>query len=250
YEDIMIESAGFNPYEHRRFLQRYYSGEWAGSPAAGALFSVNPKTGDARISGTLASLCGLEKALRDENENAVELSIQKILLMQAHSFFVGGIPMLFYGDEVGYTNDYSYKDDAGKSYDNRWMHRPLIDWSKNERRLQEDTVEYQLYNATKKLLSIRAGLPVVEDLNNHEWIAPHNLHVAGFVRRRKGERPLFCLFNFSNLPAYLGWYALREKDLQSETLFDYWSEEQFNVNDNNEHLIMAPYGFYLLEPRD
>ncbi|HET7898291.1 MAG TPA: alpha-amylase family glycosyl hydrolase, partial [Flavisolibacter sp.] len=157
YEDAMIQKAGFTAYEHRRFLQRYYSGEWAGSPAAGALFSVNPKTGDARISGTLASLCGLEKALRDENEIAVELSIQKILLMQAHSFFLGGIPMLFYGDEVGYTNDYSYKDDAGKSYDNRWMHRPLIDWRKNDKRLEEGTIEYQLYNATKKLLFIRAS---------------------------------------------------------------------------------------------
>ena len=28
--------------------------------------------------------------------------------MQAHSFFLGGVPMIFYGDEVGYTNDYSY----------------------------------------------------------------------------------------------------------------------------------------------
>ena len=45
--------------------------------------------------------------------------------MQAHSFFLGGVPMLFYGDEVGYTNDYSYLDDEGKSYDNRWMHRPM-----------------------------------------------------------------------------------------------------------------------------
>ena len=27
--------------------------------------------------------------------------------MQAMSFFIGGVPMIFYGDEVGYTNDYS-----------------------------------------------------------------------------------------------------------------------------------------------
>jgi hypothetical protein len=26
------------------------------------------------------------------------------LLLQSHSFFLGGIPMVFYGDELGYAN--------------------------------------------------------------------------------------------------------------------------------------------------
>jgi amylosucrase len=38
YEDAMIQQAGFSSFEHRKFLQRYYSGEWSGSPAKGALF--------------------------------------------------------------------------------------------------------------------------------------------------------------------------------------------------------------------
>ena len=53
--------------------------------------------------------------------------------LTAMSFFIGGMPMLFYGDEVGYTNDYSYLNDPGKSYDNRWMHRSVIDWEKNKK---------------------------------------------------------------------------------------------------------------------
>lgn len=35
--------------------------------------------------------------------------------MEATSMLQGGIPMLFYGDEIGYTNDYSYQQDEGKS---------------------------------------------------------------------------------------------------------------------------------------
>ena len=62
YDDYILQ-AGFNAYEHRKFLKNYYSGILPASPARGALFSVNPKTQDARISGSLASLCGLEKAL-------------------------------------------------------------------------------------------------------------------------------------------------------------------------------------------
>ncbi|MBC7868396.1 MAG: alpha-amylase, partial [Gloeobacteraceae cyanobacterium ES-bin-316] len=48
YDDYMIESAGFNPFEHRKFLKEYYAGIRPGSPAKGALFSVNPITQDAR----------------------------------------------------------------------------------------------------------------------------------------------------------------------------------------------------------
>ncbi|RYZ13839.1 MAG: alpha-amylase, partial [Sphingobacteriales bacterium] len=60
YEDYMIQSAGYDAFLHRQFLKNYYSGNYPGSTATGALFSSNPKTGDARISGSLASLCGLE----------------------------------------------------------------------------------------------------------------------------------------------------------------------------------------------
>ena len=126
YDDYMIQQSGFDAYEHRQFLKNYYSGNYPGSPARGALFSYNPKTGDAGISGTLASLCGLEKAIEENNINEITISIKKILLMQSLSFFVGGLPMIFYGDEVGYVNDYTYLDDTGKSYDNRWMHRPVV----------------------------------------------------------------------------------------------------------------------------
>ncbi len=77
YDDYMIQHAGYNPYDHRKFIKDYYSGAAAGSPATGALFSINPKTQDARISGSLASLCGLEKALNDNNADAIETVCQK-----------------------------------------------------------------------------------------------------------------------------------------------------------------------------
>ncbi|HEX3024085.1 MAG TPA: alpha-amylase family protein, partial [Chitinophagaceae bacterium] len=151
YDDWMIEQAGFNAYQHRTFLKNYYSGSHPVSTARGALFSVNPKTNDARISGSLASLCGLEKALQENNKNDIESSIKKILLMQAHSFFIGGLPMIFYGDEVGYTNDYSYLQDEGKNYDNRWMHRPVINWQKNKNIETEGTIENKIFSSTQKI---------------------------------------------------------------------------------------------------
>lgn len=246
YEDDMIAAAGFNPYEHRRFLQQYYSGSWQGSPAKGALFSVNEKTGDARISGTLAALCGLEKAVTENDEKEIERSIQRILLMQAHSFFVGGLPMLFYGDEVGYTNDYSFLNDAGKSYDNRWLHRPLIDWNKNARSDVKASIEQRIYTGTQKLLAIRKQLPVVADVNNPRWYKLHNNHVAGFERHREGEKPLSCFFNFSNREVAIAGNILEENGIGGGLLlFDHWLEQE---TDLRHQLVFKPYQFYLLQP--
>lgn len=246
YEDYMISDAGFNPYDHRKFLKEYYGGTHPVSPATGALFSVNPKTQDARISGSLASLCGLEKALAANNETAINTAVQKILLMQAVSFFLGGVPMLFYGDELGYTNDYSYLEDPGKSYDNRWMHRPVIDWNKNENIHHTDSIEHRIFTATQQLINLRKQLPMIADNKNIHWLNIYNIHVAGYIRALN-EKKLFCLYNFSNRAAYLTWYALKEHGTPPTVLFDHWSKTTYSVGRDDEYFILAPYSFYLLE---
>ncbi|MGC4035265.1 MAG: alpha-amylase family glycosyl hydrolase [Chitinophagaceae bacterium] len=246
YEDYMIQHAGFNPLQHRKFLQEYYSGAYPASPAKGALFSVNPKTNDARISGTLASLCGLEKAIEQNNNDAKRLSILKILMMQAHSFFLGGIPMIFYGDEAGYTNDYSYLNDPGKSYDNRWMHRPVINWNKNANNNKENTIEYQVFQSTKRLIGIRKKISAAADYKNITWLTPHNIHVAGYLRHTNDQK-LYCLFNFSNKEAFVTWYIFKEHGPFSTTLYDHWREKEYTIGNDNDYLHIEPYGFYLLE---
>ncbi len=247
YEDSMIEAANYNPYEHRRFLKDYYSGSYDGSSARGALFSVNEKTGDARISGSLASLCGLETAITTNEKEKIEIAIRKILLMQAHSFFIGGIPVIFYGDEVGYTNDYSYLQDEGKSYDNRWMHRPLIDWEKNKKIEQAGTPEQIIFSATQKLIAIRKNLSVIADRRNLTWLSPHNIHVAGYLRAWDDDR-VYCLFNFSDKEQHLTWYAFKEHGLKPVKLYDHWQQNKYTVKNDNEYFTLPPYSFFILEP--
>ncbi len=246
YDDAMIAQAGYEPYAHRKFLKEYYSGVFPGSPATGALFSVNPRTQDARISGSLASLCGLEKAVREDDAQAIELSIRKILLMQAHSFFLGGVPMLFYGDETGCTNDYSYLQDPAKSYDNRWLHRPMTDWKKNARIDTPGTIENRIFTATQRLLAIRKSLPAVADHANLQWLAPHNIRVAGYVREYGGQR-IFAVFNFSGQAAFLTWYAFKDNGLTPNRLYDHWHGTHHAVGLDHDYLVLEPYGFCLLE---
>ena len=246
YDDKMIDEAGYDPYEHRLFLKNYFSGLYPNTPARGALFSVNEKTGDARISGTLASLCGLEKALESNSEFEIETAINKIILMQAQSFFIGGVPMIFYGDEQGYINDYSYENDADKSYDNRWMHRPIINWK--EQYLKPGTVENRIFTSTQKLLLIRKKIAVIADKKNLTWLNTANPQVAGYLRAWDKAR-VYCIFNFSNKATAISWYTFKQNALLPNTLFDYWEDKQYKVGYDSEFLNLKPYQFLILEPR-
>ncbi len=246
YDDYMIERAGFNPYHHRTYLKNFFAGWHEGSVAAGALFSVNPKTNDARISGSLASLCGLEKAADWKSDMEIENALRKIILMQAHSMFMGGIPMLFYGDELAYTNDYSYLQDPGKSYDNRWMHRPIMNWTRNEKRKEANSFEQRIFSETKKLIATRKALEVMSDTKNVTWMTPHNIHVAGFVRANENKK-LYCLFNYKHTASFVTWYAFKEHGERPSVLHDHWTGQNFKVGNDNEYFVLPPYGFAILE---
>lgn len=246
YDDEMIASAGFNPFEHRKFIKDFYSGMHQYSYASGALFSVNPKTNDARISGTLASLCGLEKAIKLNREELIQTAINRIVLMQATTLFYGGIPMLFYGDEVGYINDYSYLEDDAKDYDNRWMHRPLIDWNKNNNIKNKNSVEQNIFSATKKMVELRKQFSVFSDTKNIQWLTPHNIHIAGYIRNTD-EKTFYCLFNFSNKNAYLTWFAFKEFGKVFITLKEHFTNTDYIIGNDDEYLILKPYQFMILE---
>lgn len=247
YDDYIIQQAGFTPYLHREYLKNYYGGILTNSPSSGALFGVNQKTNDARISGTLASLCGLEKARVNKDKNALKTALDKIILMQAQSMFLGGLPMLFYGDEVGYENDYSYLEDQAKSYDNRWMHRPIINWDKNKKGTKKGTLEHEVYSKTKKLIDIRKSLTAITDLKNLTWLPTLNKSIVGFVRYLNGET-IYCFFNFSPNVEHVSHYVLSTFSNRPTQILDHWTNIKIKIGSDSEKLTFQPYQFYIFEP--
>ena len=99
-----------------------------GSPARGADFQVNPATGDRRTSGSAAGLAGVESAVELGDDAACDLAIARLLCGYAMVLGYGGIPLLYMGDEIGLGTDHGYLDDPARRDDNRWMHRPFMDW--------------------------------------------------------------------------------------------------------------------------
>jgi amylosucrase len=190
-------AAGEDAFLHRRFLADFYAGEFPGSFARGARFQADPRTGGARTSGMTASLAGLESA--GEDVLAEELAVRRILLLYAIAFAHGGLPLIYMGDEIGLRNDARWADDPAQRADNRWMHRPAMDWEAAERRHARSTVEGRLWEGLQRLIAARRATRAVHAQGRCEPLWTGNDHVFALLREHAGER-LLVLANFSAEP--------------------------------------------------
>jgi glycosidase len=192
------EDAGrlwINGFDHRRFLNAFYTGRFPGSFARGLPFQENPKTGDCRISGTCASLAGLEKALKEEGPQEVDLAIRRIQILYGVAMLIGGIPLIYLGDEIGVMNDTSFYHDPARARDSRWVHRPRMDWDRAALRSAPATIEGRIFGEIQKLIQIRKAHPVFSG-GEVQIVETENPHVLGFIHSQDQERVL-VLANFS-----------------------------------------------------
>jgi glycosidase len=181
-----------NGYDHRRFLNQFYTGDFAGSFAMGLPFNYNPVTQDMRISGACASLAGLEQALKLGQPTLVEHALRRIVLLYSIALSAGGIPLLYLGDEVATLNDYSYNADATKKGDSRWVHRSRFDWKAAEKRHEASTVQGRVFSAIIHLITIRKSTPSLGH-GSTTFFDTQNAHVLGYTRNSN----VVCLANFS-----------------------------------------------------
>jgi amylosucrase len=188
-------AAGEDAHEHRKFLVRYYQGHFWESFARGAVFQPE-FNGEGRTSGTAASLAGLEAALAAGDEQAVDLAVRRILLLYGVAFSYGGIPLVYMGDELGLLNDYGHRDDPARAADNRWLHRPWMDWEAAERRHTAGTVEARLFGGLRALAGARRECVALHGAGSVEPFATGNPHVFGYRREHRGAAFL-GLANFS-----------------------------------------------------
>lgn len=246
FDDKDIYRVKYDPYQHRKFLLDYYTGQYDSSMARGQLFAFNEKTSDARISGTLASLVGLEKAIEIDDEIQIQNAIKRILLLHSFIMSFGGIPMLYYGDEVGTTNDYSYLNDENKATDNRWMHRPILDWNRMERRHELGSIEYQIFEGIKKLIALRKEISAFSDFNNRQILDVSNEHLFVFLRMNLStDERVLVIGNFDESPQYLDLKELQQKGFfKFGQLIDLYSEESPALF--HDQLVVPPLHFYWL----
>jgi amylosucrase len=195
FSDEDAAAMGKNGFDHRMFLNDFYTGVFPGSFARGMPFQYNPETRDCRISGTCASLSGLEKALAEETEVEVELAVRRIILVHSIILAVGGIPLIYLGDELATLNDYSFTKDPVKAHDSRWVHRPKYDPERDRLRAEPHSPVGRVFTRLEQMIRIRKGHPVFAASVPTQFPDTRNPHVLGFVREHAASR-LFVLANF------------------------------------------------------
>jgi len=247
FDDSDIRAVGYEPVGHRQFLIDYYTGNFSDSDARGLPFGHNLKTGDARISGSLASLVGLQTALESKDPERIDNAIQHILLLHSLILSFGGIPLLYYGDELGTLNECDYLNDEHKAHDSRWAHRPNFDWDKVELRHESGTLEHQIFNAFKKMIAVRKEIPAFADFNNRELIHVDNPHLFVFSRfnltRTAGG--VLVVVNFDANPQYLDMDHPHIKSVLSYGhITDLVSGDTPTMF--KDQLVIPPYHFYWL----
>jgi len=159
FADEDAAAVGLDGFTHRQWLNRFYVGEDEGSWARGLPFQFNPDNLDMRISGTTASLCGVEAAVAAADPDLLNLAEQRITALFALMMAMPGIPLIYLGDEIGTPNDHSYRDDPEVAHDSRWVHRPWFDWDRAALRSDRSTTAGRIYEKVKHLAGLRAERP-------------------------------------------------------------------------------------------
>jgi len=182
-DDGDAASVGLNGYEHRRFLADYYAGLYPMSDARGLIFQENLLTGDRRISGTAASLAGIEAALISGDDIHLDLAIRRYVLAHCLVLGFGGLPLIYMGDELGLRNYYDFVEELDHADDNRWVHRPPMPWDLADRRHIEGTVESRIWHRLRHVITVRSSLPSLDASVESEILDPVNPAVLVFLRR-------------------------------------------------------------------
>ncbi|MGH8958380.1 MAG: amylosucrase, partial [Acidimicrobiia bacterium] len=224
FDDRDAVGLGVDPRLHRQYLNAFYAGQFPGSFARGELFQENPATGDARISGSLASLAGLESALEAIDLGAVDDAVGRILCAWTVILMAGGLPLIFLGDETAPLSDHSYMGDPDLEFDNRWSHRLGFSVERFEA-ASEGGPEASVLSGIRRLLDLRRALAIPPSVAP-EPFATGDRGTVGFTRGH-----VTVLANLSRNPAVINPPPQR---------FDVIREEPWEGN------LLAPYEYRIL----
>ena len=191
FSDEDAAALGINGKSHRKFLNRFFTGQFKGSFAKGEPFQFNPETGDCRVCGTAASLAGLEQAEVLNNALFRKMALARLKMMYAVLFALPGIPLLYANDEKAVLNDYSYHEDTNKHSDSRWLHRIKTYWNVDEQ--NETQKEFEQF--LRRLIVLRGAEPLLGG-NDVYFYDVQNPHIFAF---RRGT--IHVAANFSETPS-------------------------------------------------
>lgn len=192
-----LKQFGISERSHKNFLNDFFTGEFPYSYGRGELYNSDPLSGDARLCGTTASLCGIEKAEYERDKYALDRAVRFDLTLHAYMLSMSGIPVIYSGDEIAQLNDYSYHGVPSKRADSRYIHRGKFNRDNAAKRGDTSTVQGRIFTGLKKLIDIRKKSDLFACDAVVYTIDTGSDSLLGVVREKNGKR-LTELYSFSN----------------------------------------------------
>jgi len=226
--DQNASDVGQNGHETRMFCSAFYTGRWKNSFAQGYDFQIDKSNGESRISGSTAALIGIQKALIENKKEELSLACSRFKLLHGILFFMKGIPLVYAGDEIGHLNNFEYLKEEDKREDNRWLHRPKMDWEKASFRNHENTIENKLFSLISNLSVQRKKIKCLHGLSEEKIIKVNNDSLFCVEKEYQNEKVLL-VSNFSNKYA-----RLSKRDLPA-----FWDHSCFLELITNQKMIFS-----------
>ncbi|MGL4488063.1 MAG: alpha-glucosidase C-terminal domain-containing protein, partial [Rhizobiaceae bacterium] len=194
------------------------------------------QTGDRRNSGSFASLAGLEAALETGSQSLIEFAVNRVLMGHALMASFGGVPLFYMGDELGLTNDYGFTDEPEHAHDNRWMHRPEMDWAIVKGIAKAQSAHGSIWRGTRHIIENRKTVPAFAATNPVDILQFGNPAVFAFARRGEAQT-VVCLFNFTEINQSVSAEAIsRAGAVRFHDLLD-----DAPVDTSTGQVLLAPY---------
>ena len=200
-------------------------------------FQSNPTTGDRRTSGSAASLTGIEAALESQDRASLQTAIDRLISAYAIVFGFGGIPLLYMGDELGLLNDHSFLEDPTKAEDNRWIHRPAMNWDLVKRARNKEGVEGAIFSAFKSLIKARQRLGSLHAATTSEvsTLAGGSVLV---INRKHASGDLIQIYNLSESTHYI-----ERNSLLQPHMYEHISAQEMHFD---QTVAVPPYSSWWL----
>lgn len=160
-------------------MLRYYTRRRRGLPQ---MFKVSARRWSYGV-------CGTRRSMVDGN-------IKKIQLLDRVKFTLGGVPLIYMGQELGVKNDYSFQRDQVKMQDHRFVKRVAITPSLVQQRTKLSSQAQQIFSNIQQLVQLRQQHPVLAT-NHITLLRLSNPHILGYYKQA-GRARLTVVHNFSN----------------------------------------------------
>lgn len=185
-----LDARGPDQRERLVHASQFFAGHVPGSYAQGAAFQAIDPYVVHGTNGMAGALVGLSSAT---TAHELEAAQSRLVMMQALSLFVGGLPLIYMGDEWGQGNTSAQEIADRQGPDGRELHRPMFDELSFSKRHDTATKEGQIFTAVCAFVQAKKHEPL---LSAEHSLSIWNTGTSAVLGLKRGTNVL-GLFNFS-----------------------------------------------------